>query len=201
MNAVQTITRNSPVLQTTMNAVILRKIIDFCYTDEVCLEGTLQTFSLLKYATDYGITDLVDKCRTYLKSTIVATPSTPKPLPTPQKLIIFGGLGDTTCFSAAMLVSMDAQWMELPEISGSQKFARRLTSVAYCGDDCVVVSGGLGEVKSKQVSRRSDWRNWFAFFGQCVNSIIHSKFIWSIWNRGASQRCQQWKLHDVNTLR
>lgn len=209
-----------------MNAAILRKIVDFCYTDEVCLESSMQTFSLLKYATEYGITELVEKCRTYLNSTIAAAPPSPKPLPkdsiekcqknlnstivaaspspeplstdsikkstiaaapqsskplaTPQNLIIFGGLGEQTCFSAEMLVSMDAKWKKLAEMNGWQKFTRRLTSVAYRGDDCVVVSGGLDIVNSKQVSRGADWRNWCAFFGRSVNLSVHSSFIWSI---------------------
>lgn len=210
-------------MQTTMNAAVLQKIVEFCYTNEVCLESSLQTFSLLKYATEYGITELVEKCRTFLNSTIAAAPPSAKPLPTDsigkyqknlnstivaaspirkplrtdsiekcqtylnstisaapqspqplatqQNLIIFGDLDEQTCFSAEMLVSMDAKWKELAELNGWQKFARRLTSVAYRGDDCVVVSGGLDILKSKQVSRA-----WCASFGRSVN-LIHSQLV------------------------
>lgn len=154
MNNLDTSKMNSSVLQTGMDITNLRKIIDFCYTDEVCCDGISQTFNLLNFAIEYGMVDLIEKCRMYLNSMIVAKkPLDSKPSTMPQKLVIFGELGETDCFSATMLESIDGKWIELTEMNGlSQKYARQLTSVAYCGNDFVVVSGGLDKMKSKQVS-------------------------------------------------
>lgn len=143
---------NSSTLQTGMDIMNLRKTIDFCYTNEVCCEGINQTLNLLNFAIEYGIVDLIEKCRMYLNSMNAIKPLDSKPSTMPQKLLIFGELGETDYFSAAMLESIDGKWIELNEINGSEKYARQLSSVAYCGNDFVVVSGGLDKGKSKQVS-------------------------------------------------
>lgn len=147
MNHFKECITDSPVLQTAMDATILRKIVDFCYTEKVCFEGVSQACTLLKFAMEYGITDLVVECRAYLNAR--APPPSPQPSIVTQKLIIYSedGLG------AAMLESINGEWVELPEIAGSQNYPSHLTSVAYCGDDCVVVSGGLVGKVSRKVSR------------------------------------------------
>lgn len=131
----------------------LRKIIDFCYTDEVCFEGVAQTFGLLNFAMEYDIADLIEKCRSYLNTAFTAKPPSPQPAPLSHKLIIFGGMSAKQCFSAAILESLDGKWSELPEMVESQKYARQLASVAYCDNDFLIVSGGLDSIQSIPVSR------------------------------------------------
>lgn len=134
---------------------MLRKIVDYCYTDEVCFESVSQTLDLMKFAVAYDITDLTEKCRLYLNSSMtVKTEPCPEPqtLKTTQSLVIFGSLDEDSCFGGAMLDPIDGKWKELAPMIESQKHARRLTSVAYRGNDFVIVSGGMDEEKSKQVS-------------------------------------------------
>lgn len=155
MNNFKASAANSPIFQTTMDGVVLRKIVDYCYTDEVCFESVSQTLDLLKFAVAYGITDLTEKIRLYLNSSMtVKTEPCPEPQTpeTPPSLVIFGSLDEDGCFGGAMLDPIDGKWKELAPMIESQKHARRLTSVAYRGNDCVIVSGGMDKVKSKQVS-------------------------------------------------
>lgn len=149
INKLEAFDPNSMVLQTAMDSAVLQKVVQYCYTDEICFDDVSQTCSLLKFANEFGTVDLAEKCREYLNSTNAVEPQTPTPPTSPQKLIIFGGLSDT-CFSGAMLTSLNGIWEKLPKMSGSQKYSRQLTSAAYCGGGCVVVSGGIDKVKSKQ---------------------------------------------------
>lgn len=184
INKLEAFDPKSMVLQTAMESAVLQKIVHYCYTDEICFEGVSQTSSLLKFSNEFGINDLAEKCREYLNSINAVEPQTPAPPTNPHKLIIFGGLSDT-CFSGAMLTSLDGNWEELPRISGSKKYSRQLTSAAYCGRGCVVVCGGIDKVKSKQQAHLVSLKTGKIEVlppmktGRCEHaSIVHDNFLY-----------------------
>lgn len=147
MSNIDALSTNSPTIQTTMDAGTLQQFVNFCYTNEVSVTEKSQALTLLDAAKEYQITDALANCQECLNSTQSVEP----PI-MPEKLIIFGSFGSEHCFSGAMLESMNANWLELEDIVGSNKYKRQLTSVAYCGDDVVVITGGLEEEVSKRVS-------------------------------------------------
>lgn len=149
-NIESSIHESAAEMQTTMDAPTLQCVVDYCYTHRVYFDGDGQANRVLKAAMEYDIPELVDKCQTYLHSFRRQHLSDE-----PQKLIIVGELREETCFSAAMLEreSLNAKWVKLPDIIiDSLKFNRMLASTAYCGNDQLVVTGGLRSSKPTSVS-------------------------------------------------
>lgn len=176
MNILATCATNLPIIQTTIDAVSLQKIIDFCYTDEMCFEGVAQTFGLLNFAKEYDIADLIEKCQSYLNAAFAVKPPSPQSAPLSHKLVIFGGMSSEHCFGAAVLKSLDGKWSELPEMIESQKYARRLASVAYCENDFLIVSGGLDNIRSSTVST-VDFTSIAVHLTLCRSRFIHSQLV------------------------
>lgn len=96
---------------------------------------------------EYGIEDLYKKCKIYLSAASRTVPSI-----SAQKLLIVGDSREVNCFDAAMLETLTANWVGLPEFIGTISDTRMLASIAYCGNDQIVITGGLKENKPTGVS-------------------------------------------------
>lgn len=137
-------------LETDVDVSTLQTLVEFCYTHRVYFDGEVHAYNILKAAMEYGIVDLYEKCRIYLSAASQMNPSTD-----PQKLVIVGDSREHHCFDAAVLEteSLAASWVELREFIGTHSDTRMLASIAYCGDDQIVITGGLKGNKPTGVSR------------------------------------------------
>lgn len=181
---------DSPILQTPLDAGCLRKMVLFCYTDEVCFEDETETMTLLRFAIENGITDLTEKCERHLgvEKKATAVSSIPSASSMQQNLIIFGAMSAEESFSGAMLQSLNGKWIDLPGTDESQKFARPLASFAHHDNDIVIVSGGLRDLESKTVRLQCNHVFRFVAF---TSIFIHSSSIWLIYKQGKSAHCHR----------
>lgn len=134
-------------LETEMDASTLQTVVGFCYTHRAYFDGERHAYSLLKAAMEYGIEDLYKKCQIYLSAASRMVPSI-----SARKLLIVGDSREVNCFDAAMLETLTGNWVGLPEFIGTTSDTRMLASIAYCGDDQIVITGGLKENKPTGVS-------------------------------------------------
>lgn len=61
---------NQTEMKTTMDAATMRSVVNYCYTNAMCVESPEQMFKLLQSANQYRIDDLIEQCKMHLNRAV-----------------------------------------------------------------------------------------------------------------------------------